>query len=403
MKLHPPLAVMWLACAVGVAGPSSAETIRLKNGNEFSGTIERSDEQTVTVSVPDVGTLTLERSDIASIGPSTVDSAPAPPSPSPQVPRRDAPELALFRNPNRSVRLWYPKGWHVMESADQYPYLVTIEPTAPSPDLQAMAPTTIELFKYYHVSLTMNFGQTSARDVLDRFVKTLPTLGGGGTVLEQRSLIIQGVPAKLVTLQAKDRRSPTLLRMFVLAAVKDDVLATVFCQAPDTEFDSRRSLYEAVATRVEPFSIDADNADNARIDRESARLTNEALTLLKAGDGKGVAERFEHAVRINPGDAATRMNYGSVLFMAARDQSGDTRATLLNRSEQELQLSAKFFQTAWAPQDAAPLLSQVYFLLGEIAYFGRGDRARAKPLYEQSLRYYRHPGAAEALKRYGGT
>ncbi len=377
---------------------ATAETIRLKNGNELIGTIEQSDERTVTVRVPEVGTLTLSRSEIVSIGAGNGEAEPTT-APAPSSPPSEAPELALFKSPSRSVRLWYPKGWHVLESKDQYPYLVTVEPTPPNPDLTAMTPTTIELFKFYHVSLTMAFGRGTPREVLEQYIKTLPSLGGGGTILAQRTLTVQGAPAQLIEMQAKDPRGTIPLQMFILASVKDDVLASLYCQAPAAEFETHRRLYEAVARRVEPFSTNPNQPDNAALDGESAQLGLEALTLLKAGKPEGVVERFERAIRMNPADASTRMNYGSVLMTVAKNQTGQTREAMLARAEQEFRLAATLFEMAGPLQQVAPFIAQAYFLLGEIAHYGRDNRTQAKALYEQALRYYRHPGAEQALKR----
>jgi len=186
-----------------------------------------------------------------------------------------------------------------------------------------------------------------------------------------------------------------------VVAVKDDVLSTVFCQSPEQEFQTRRPMCEEVVKRVEPFS--AGRPDNEMLDAECAKLTEAALDAVKTGDAKTFMEKFKQALRINPGDALTHMNYGSLLMQLAGAQpAGESQANLLNRAEGELVTAANMFQVNYKPK-LAPIVSQTFFLLGEIQYFGHNDRAKAKSLYEQSLKLWNHGGAQEALKRYQGS
>jgi hypothetical protein len=286
-----------------------------------------------------------------------------------------------------------------MESINQFPYTVTVEPAPPNPDIAAAAPLVIELFKYYHLSTTTQFGQGKPEEVLNRFVTTtLPSTAAMAQIVSQWDVTVQGVPGKLVEMKATDKRSSTPLQMYVLAAVKDDVLSTVFCQSPEQEFQTHRPMCEEVVKRVEPFS--AGRADNEMLDAESAKLTEAALDAVKAGDAKTFMEKFEQALRINPGDPTTHMNYGSLLMQFAGAQPpGDNQATLLNRAEGELVTAANMFQVNYKPK-LAPIVSQTFFLLGEIQYFARNNPAKAKSLYEQSLKLWNHAGAQEALKRY---
>lgn len=388
---------VWLGVLLA-APAASAELIRLKNGNTMDATVTGQNEREITVDVPGAGAMTLSRGEIASIeaspkGPPGEEGTPV----GEDATAPDA-QLAVFKNAARGVRICYPKGWHVMETADRHPYLVTIEPTPPDRRLEVMAPVVIELFKFYHASLTTPFGRTSEEIVtryMDGAIKS-----GKGTVVETTMVHVQGVKARLSMVEAADPRNPSLkLKMFILAAVKDDVLVGLFCQSQEDEFERRRELFRSVVARVEPFSKDPAHADNAQLDRESGRMANEAMAALKADDGRRLGELFEQALRINPGDAATHMNLGGTLFALSRSASGQMQAEMLERSERELLVAAQYFEAGGVSTATAPVISQAYFLLGEIAYFARHDFARAQGLYQQALRFAPHKGAEDALKR----
>ncbi len=313
-------------------------------------------------------------------------------------------EWASFANPERGVELFYSKEWHVLETADRYPYLVTIEPQKPDPDLEVMSPTVIEFFKYYHVSQTAQFAGKSADETLKHYVdEVLPSLGQNVEVIATQDMAVQAVPAKLVELKAMDPRGESLLQMLVLAAVKKDVLATIFCQAPQVDFEQNRALCEQVARRAQLFADDDSKPDNAMLDAVTRRLTEEGLDALKTGDGQTMVGKFEQAIRMNPADIDAHMTYGNVLMLLAKDQSGDDRLTLLQRSEHELQMAVYFLQRTESSEETRSKTAEAYFVMGQIAYYGREDPILAKPLYEEALKSSAHAGATDALKRYTGN
>ena len=63
-----------MSAALFFIGTTTADVIRLKNGNSLEGEIKTTTEQQVTIDVPGVGQLTLERNEIASIGKATSES-----------------------------------------------------------------------------------------------------------------------------------------------------------------------------------------------------------------------------------------------------------------------------------------------------------------------------------------
>ena len=97
------------------------------------------------------------------------------------------------------------------------------------------------------------------------------------------------------------------------------------------------------------------------------------------------------------------MNYGSLLFLLAQKASEASRPQVLQQAKEQLQLARKFFEIDEVSEKKLPLLAQICFLLGEITFYGDGNKEKAKILYEEALGYWPHPEAKEALKRYGGS
>ena len=306
--------------------------------------------------------------------------------------------LSVFENKKRGLKIFYPEGWHPLERARQHPYLLTIEPTAPAADSAAVS-LTVEMVKFYHVS-SAGFNGTN-EEILSHYFEKLVE-AGKAKVLRREDRNVQGRPARFLEMKATDPRLTTPLRVLTVACVKDDVLAAVLCQAPDQEIETYRPLFSSVLDKVEPFSSDPAQPDNQLIDQASGEFEAQAIEAVNQADaGKAVA-LFQQAIRMNPGNLFHRMKFGSILLQMAKNPSGEVQPKMMEAAEKELQIARKFLETSGDPRKGV-LLSQVLYLLGEVAYQGRQDREGAKALYEEALRYYPHDEAKEALKRYEGS
>ena len=269
----------------------------------------------------------------------------------PEPSRDDSGSWERFTSASRALAIDYPNGWHKLEKTQQFPYVVTIKPTPPSADANTMAPTVIEVFKYYHASRTLPFAKGTSEEILEKFLtEVLPSTGQPGTrLVKQEPITVQSVPGRVAELQGKDPRGDTELQIMVMASIKDDVLVALFCQSPQGEFAAMRAVCEHVIRTVEPFSADPKVTDNILMDEESGRLGNDALAALQVGDGNRMVEAFEEAIRINPGYPVSHLNYGSILMTLAKEQQADESGTLLDRAEEELKQAVRLFEQSGDP------------------------------------------------------
>ena len=315
-----------------------------------------------------------------------------------------ASELDTVHVPDRTVRFFYPKGWQVEEYRDEHPYSITAHPAVAD-----SVGSIVELMKYYHAATSLNpsppFHPKSSEELVDNYLEKL-SREFGGTTLKQEALQVQGVPAKLVELKAENSNGITG-RMLVFAAAKDDVLVALHCLAREEVFEAYRPVFRSVIDRTEPFSADPANLDNVVMDRETERLQKEAAAALRAEDAKGTMERLGRAVRMNPSNIAVLMDYGGVLFEAWKHTSGDDEdhKTTLENAEGLFLTALNLFNANDDPGKEVAL-SQVYYMLGQIAEIGRKDEdhnEQAKMFYKAAVHYNpENSQAQEALKRYGG-
>jgi tetratricopeptide (TPR) repeat protein len=310
-----------------------------------------------------------------------------------------SPQMVAFVGRDRGVRIFFPEGWHVMENKDRHPYLVTIEPTAPSSEPKAV-PLTIEFLKFYRISANP-MGRGTPEQILDRYVQSILDVGKA-EVIRQEPRDVQGNPGRLVEIKAVDPRGTMPLRVYILAAVNRDVLGALICQAPETEIELYKGLFDDILSKVEPFSVDATLPDVTMLDNESRKIEADALVALQSGDLRGMVALFERAIRINPGRVSHRVAYAGTLMRLAINPNGELQGDVIMKAQRELTIARSMLDLQTDPS-SAELLAQVLFLEGEIAYYAQGDKARAKTFYEKALRTAPNEGAREALKRYEGS
>jgi hypothetical protein len=380
------LILWWLS-----GGTAAGDTLRLKNGNVLEGTITKQDERQVTIELPDVGAMVVERADIAALEDAD-NGAPAGSALQPAAPVNPD-DLALFERPERDVRLSYPKVWHLKDRLDRHPYTVTITPKPFDPSARDF--TVLELRKFYHASRTLGLKADSEAELLELFLRKFREKGA--QLLDQHPVQVQGVTGQ--RMEARVAGPKSVIRMLVLVAVKDDALASLYCHAPAADFERFRGFFEAAAERWAPFAAAQGQSDNARLDAESARLTQGAVEAVQRRDETSAVSRLQEALRANPGDIATRAAYGSLLFDLALAKQDPQRGAALARAEAELQSVVEWLEALGDPQQA-PALAQAYFLLGEIQSRGRNRPEQAKPLYKKALAAHpAHEGAKRALSR----
>ena len=260
-----------LACwgCLAALQAAGAETIHLKDGRTVEAQIIRQTDDTVTVDWYGVP-LTYWRDGIVGIEtgtgaatPATAPESGAPTSPPvttsaaspPPVPPTELQPLTVFESRTRGARVAYPKGWATTVPDEPSPYVVVIRPSVPKEQaVGGQAPVVIELLKYAGASARFGLeASASGDDLVDRFLERFTE--GGGRVLREEPLAVQGVPGWLVEAEGTDPTGVTH-RMLLYLAAEHDVLAALFCQAPPEAFESYRGLYHEVINRLEPF-VDA--------------------------------------------------------------------------------------------------------------------------------------------------
>ncbi len=168
-------------------------------------------------------------------------------------------ELTQFESPEHAVRITYPDGWFLTQGTGPLGYWVRISKDQPDPRARVSKPVVLELDKIYHASITLKLGQGEPQSRLDRYCERF-LQQKSAKVVAQRNLNIQSAQARLLEVRVPDPVG-AVHPMFFVAALRNDVLATLSCEAPADRFDSYRRLFETVASRLEPFSSDPTRPD----------------------------------------------------------------------------------------------------------------------------------------------
>ena len=142
------------------------------------------------------------------------------------------------------------------------------------------------------------------------------------------------------------------------------------------------------------------NTSLSMANEEANKLGNEGIQLIQKGKIDEGLFLMKQAIQAAPEDASLHMNYGSMLFMKGQQifQSGNKQEAdvILKEAEEELLLAADLFKTS-----DFMLISQCYFLIGDIYFYAFNNKNQAKIFYQKSLGYYpEHGGTIEAMKRY---
>ncbi|MDD5119791.1 MAG: hypothetical protein PHR84_00565 [Candidatus Omnitrophica bacterium] len=142
------------------------------------------------------------------------------------------------------------------------------------------------------------------------------------------------------------------------------------------------------------------NTSLSMANEEANKLGNEGILLIQKGKIDAGLDLMKQATQISPDDASWHMNYGSMLFTKGQQifQSGNKQDAdgVLKEAEEELLLAVDLFKT-----NDFMLISQCYFLIGDIYFYAYSNKNQAKIFYQKSLGYYpEHGGAIEAMKRY---
>ncbi len=117
------------------------------------------------------------------------------------------------------------------------------------------------------------------------------------------------------------------------------------------------------------------------------RLENQGIAEWRAGNqGRGAA-LIEQSLEVDPTNPQRPLNYGSLLMARGQEQldGGDPEGAAASLSESE-RLLARAVRLGEGLPGRQALTGQGFFLLGEIAFYGRDDPERAAQFYLSAAR-----------------
>lgn len=156
--------------------------------------------------------------------------------------------------------------------------------------------------------------------------------------------------------------------------------------------------------RDEISGISVQEADQAQspgedLRRQADAVGNEGLSLIDKGSMPEGLEKLRMAIATDPQNPVWRMNYASVLFgNGAEEYKGGRELEALGtlrEVESELLKAIELFD----PDADGIMISQCYFLLGQLFYNVYDDPVRAAELYTSATTLYEHPRAMAMLER----
>jgi tetratricopeptide (TPR) repeat protein len=152
-------------------------------------------------------------------------------------------------------------------------------------------------------------------------------------------------------------------------------------------------------------SISSDNGGNdqpaaqssSETVEEADRLERQGLELIDAGEMDKGVELMRKSIKLDP-KPHRHLNLGTVLtgngVSLFKSGKKGPAIKVLKQSEEELQKAIKLFD----PEQESILLSQAYFLLGEIHAQAFEDVSAAREYYQKSISFYQNPAAERGLK-----
>lgn len=130
---------------------------------------------------------------------------------------------------------------------------------------------------------------------------------------------------------------------------------------------------------------------------EADQLEQQGLGLIESGQMEEGVALLRKAIALDP-KANRHLNLGTILSGngVALFKQGDQKAAvkILKESEHEIQQAIKMFD----PVGETIMLSQAYYLLGEMHAQGFKDTSAAKEYYQKSISFYNNPSAERGLK-----
>lgn len=322
-------------------------------------------------------------------------------------------KVRTFANARGDIVLPLPDEWFIREYKYANPYQVIASPENISKPGD-LVQVSISLQKFYHHSYTRpEFAGVVTEEVLNAYVKRWRERNDefpDQRLSEAKVLTVQGAPARLMEVSF-DTPADYREVMYVLYAMKDDVLIRLLLEAPEQEFEHYRPAYDNFIKTAVLFSSEGKPKDHALLDKESSADLISRLNGMRKDDVEGIMEVFDEAFHMNPSYATLHMMFGGWCMTGVANalSPGETQTTWLNTAERSLKQAIELYTQHpedYGESDQIVHLPQCYFLLGDIYYYPYNRKDEAKKFYEQSVELVKGTPlhdvspAKKALERY---
>lgn len=194
-------------------------------------------------------------------------------------------------------------------------------------------------------------------------------------------------------------KSGSVVEGAVVKSTDDFIEIDVGLALPVTYYRDEILRIESGGAESAAPAVDDALAQSQTRTKEADAAGYEGLSLIDQGAMPEGLAKLRLAIETDPQSPVWRMNYASVLFGNGAEEykSGRELEALgtLREVENELLKAIELFD----PNTDGIMISQCYFLLGQLFYNVYDDPERAAELYTSATALYEHPRAMAMLER----
>lgn len=125
----------------------------------------------------------------------------------------------------------------------------------------------------------------------------------------------------------------------------------------------------------------------------------QGLRLIDQGQFEEGIKLVNQAVDADPANASWRLNIANLLYSQGlqylKQGQVERAQTIWSFAEMHLEEAIHLFK----PSTDSILLSEAYFVMGDIYQYGHANQEQAKKYYQKALDLYDHPRAQRALEK----
>ena len=316
----------------------------------------------------------------------------------------DSLTLTTFNNDRGDISITYPNDWFIKEIKFNNPYTLFIsrEKIVEKTDMFKVG---ISFYKFFHQSWYLGFPRNDYKEAVNFMVQGyLEEIKDPNKKFTENWInLSDGTPAFKGEFEYRLENN-ILVKGYLVAAMKNDVLFYLILESPHLEFEEYRPLFDKMIQTSKFFYV-GDITDNELLDNEIVNyLVKETID---EGDKKDFIEMnmvFQDALDMSPNFAKTRFMMGGFFMQVAQKlDEGENKEISIKTAKEYLKSAVDLY--AKYPEDYEPLerklnISQCYYLLGDMSYFFDKNKDEAEEYYLNSLLYFEHPDARRKLNQY---